>query len=212
MDGVHDMGGMHGFGPVRTPGGELTHHEAWETRAQVVALLAGAARRADIEALDPAVYLSSSYYVRWLRTAEKTLVESGRIDAADLQRWRDAFAADPDLAMPTASAPSMVELIQTMGPHVHCPVTASAFSVGDRVRVRRMRPASHHRCPRYLRGAAGEVERICGTDAHPGDGRPEPVYTVRFTSTDLFGPPDPDRDAPPHRLYIDLWERYLEAP
>ena len=209
MDGVHDMGGMHGFGPVRTPDGDLTHHEEWEPRAQVVALLAGAARRADIEALDPAVYLSSSYYVRWLRTAEKTLVESGRLDAADLRRWRDAFATDPEREMPSASNPAMVEIIQTMGPHVHGAVAASAFALGDAVRVRRMRPETHHRCPRYLRGAVGEVERICGADAHPGDGGVEPVYTVRFSSTELFGPPD---DGPPHLLYIDLWERYLEAP
>ena len=29
MDGVHDMGGMHGFGAVVESGGELAYHERW---------------------------------------------------------------------------------------------------------------------------------------------------------------------------------------
>eukprot|EP01024_Parvocaulis_polyphysoides_P043715 TRINITY_DN40102_c2_g1_i1.p3 TRINITY_DN40102_c2_g1~~TRINITY_DN40102_c2_g1_i1.p3 ORF type:complete len:102 (+),score=20.73 TRINITY_DN40102_c2_g1_i1:12-317(+) len=32
MDGVHDMGGMHGFGPVPYEAGEPVFHHEWERR------------------------------------------------------------------------------------------------------------------------------------------------------------------------------------
>ena len=209
MDGAHDLGGMQGFGAVRTPDGELEFRVPWELRAQVVGLLSGTARRPAIEGLDPAEYLSSSYYVRWLRAAEEAAVRSGRLDPADLERWRQMFANDPDVAPPVSSDQDMVDFIRhRLGPHVHGEVGSAAFAVGDRVRVRRMRPEGHHRCPRYVRGVVGEVERVCGADPVPGvRDEAEAVYTVRFASDDLFGP---RADEPPYVLLIDLWERYLE--
>ena len=79
------------------------------------------------------------------------------------------------------------------------------FAVGDRVTVARMAPVGHHRCPRYVRGVAGEVVRVPGGWAPPGeDGDPEATYTVRFAMRDLWGD-----DAEPGHLYLDLWERYL---
>lgn len=105
MDGVHDMGGMHGFGPVVTPHGDLSHHEPWELRAQVLGLLSGSARRGSIEGLDPATYLSSSYYVRWLLAAETTLVRRGQLGSDELARWRATIEADPEVELPVRSAP-----------------------------------------------------------------------------------------------------------
>jgi nitrile hydratase subunit beta len=211
MDGAHDLGGMQGFGAVRTPDGELEFHESWELRAQVIGLLSGTARRPAIEALDPGEYLTSSYYVRWLRAAEEESVRSGRLEPTDLDRWRQMFSQDPDAPLPVASDPEMVDFIRhRLGPHEHGDVESAAFAVGDRVRVRRMRPHGHHRSPRYVRGVVGEVERVCGTDPVPGvRDEAEPVYTVRFRSDDLFGP---RVEEPPYVLLIDLWERYLEVP
>jgi nitrile hydratase beta subunit len=208
MDGAHDLGGMQGFGSVRTADGELEFHESWELRAQVVGLLSGMARRPAIEALDPGEYLTSSYYVRWLRAAEQEAVRSGRLESADLDRWRQVFAEDPDAPPPVARDPEMVDFIRHLGPHVHGDVEAAKFALGEPVRVRRMRPEGHHRCPRYLRGVVGEVERVCGADSVPGvRDEAEPVYTVRFASDHLFGPRE---EEPPYVLLIDLWERYLE--
>ena len=81
---------------------------------------------------------------------------------------------------------------------------AGAFAVGDRVTVRRMAPEGHHRCPRYVRGVTGTVARIEGAWPHPGDDRPEAVYSVRFANADLWGD-----DAEPGTVTVDLWERYL---
>ncbi|MCU1496267.1 MAG: nthB [Acidimicrobiales bacterium] len=216
MDGIHDMGGMHGFGPVVTADGELAHHEPWELRAQILGLLSGSVSRGTIEALEPATYLGSSYYVRWLLAAEGPLVADGVLDQAELDRWRETFAADPGAVVPERSDPETAQFIRTgLGPHQHGEVTAALFSIGDRVRVRPMHELHHHRCPRYVRGVVGQVERVCGADPVPGlpagEVAVEPTYTVRFSSVDLFGDGTP-RDEPPHVLMIDLWERYLQAP
>jgi nitrile hydratase subunit beta len=68
-----------------------------------------------------------------------------------------------------------------------------------------MAPAGHHRCPRYVRGATGTVERVNGGWPPPAEeAAPEAVYRVRFEMRDLWG-----ADAEPGVLLIDLWERYL---
>jgi nitrile hydratase subunit beta len=68
MDGVHDMGGMHGFGPVVVEGGDEVFHEAWEPRvfalyhlSNVRGLVGGPSGRAIRESMDPAHYLEASY-------------------------------------------------------------------------------------------------------------------------------------------------------
>ena len=215
MDGIHDMGGMQGFGPIDTSAVEPTH-EAWETRMQVVAFVSGAVSRGSIEAIDPATYLSSSYHERWLLAGEQRGVATGRVDADALERWRQVFADDPVATPPRVEQPDDVERVQAMieRPFTLAPAVEARFGVGDRVRVKRMRPESHHRCPRYIRGAVGEIEKVVADDHLPGtrasDNQTETVYTVRFDSTELFG----DRTAegePPYDLLIDQWERYLES-
>jgi nitrile hydratase len=220
MDGVHDMGGMHGFGPVVTDDGALTHRHEWEIRVQVITLLAGRSMRDAIERLESATYLSSSYYERWLRAGEMKLVEQGRITTDDLARWHDVFAHDAQARPPVTDDPESVERVRRMRSDTFEPAPDATHVVGDRVRVIRMRPAGHHRCPRYLRGATGTVERVLGADLVPGlsagDHIVEPVYTVEFSSLELFGDPivgpadDPSTDDPAHSVLIDLFERYLE--
>ena len=90
------------------------------------------------------------------------------------------------------------------------PADTARFAPGEPVRVRRMRPAGHTRCPRYVRGAAGIVEAVRGVDAFPDigpyEGPEEPVYAVAFASDDLFGPSDEGR----WTVVLDLFESYLE--
>ena len=206
------MGGMHGFGRVEPEPDEPVFHAPWEGRVFGL-MIATAARglregsiRPAIEAIDPATYLASSYYERWARAVEAQVVSGGSVTTAEIdERARRGDAApvrsdatDPDLV---AAVPSFLDAPQeTSGEPV-----AAAFSVGDRVTVRRMAPAGHHRCPRYVRGVTGEVTRVAGGWPPPGaDGDPEATYTVRFAMRDLWGD-----DAEPGSLNIDLWERYL---
>jgi hypothetical protein len=84
------------------------------------------------------------------------------------------------------------------------------FAVGDAVHVKRMRPAGHTRCPRYVRGATGIVKHVRGSDPFPDigpyKGPPEPVYSVAFRSDDLFGASDEGT----WTVMLDLFDSYLE--
>ena len=85
MDGVHDLGGVQGFGPVAVEADEPVFHAEWERRVfrmNIAAFLAGHNRglRYAIERMDPVWYLSSPYYEHWLTTIATGLVENGVID------------------------------------------------------------------------------------------------------------------------------------
>jgi nitrile hydratase subunit beta len=76
------------------------------------------------------------------------------------------------------------------------------------VRVTRVAKRGHTRCPRYVRGAMGRVERVLGVHALPdagavGEEFAEPLYSVAFVAEDLWGNGD-------HVVLVDLWESYLE--
>jgi nitrile hydratase beta subunit len=210
------MGGMHGFGPViRDPSDgaldEPPFHEAWEARTFGLAVATSAkglrtgSSRPAIERIEPAAYLASSYYGRWAQGVEAAIVAGGSLTSAEI----DLRATSAE-GGPTRSPSTDPELAAAIKGFLNQPTptsgepVAAAFGVGDRVTVRRMAPVGHHRCPRYIRGATGTVERINGGWAHPDADAPEAVYRVRFDMRDLWGD-----DAEPGALYIDLWERYL---
>jgi hypothetical protein len=92
MDGVHDLGGLDGFGPVEHSPSEPFFAEDWERRAFRLTLgVMGALRvnggrfRHSIERMEPAHYLGSSYYEHWLTAAATLAVESGRITREELE-------------------------------------------------------------------------------------------------------------------------------
>lgn len=210
MEGAHDLGGLDGFGPVVTPDGELTHHEPWELRAQGTALFGvRGGMRQWIERLDPAMYLASPYYVRWLRAAELAAVTRGFVSTGDLARWRRRFADDPDAQPPVVSdadGRARVDRVMTTVDRLR-PAASPVFRAGDRVVVRRWHdPEHHHRCPRYVRGVVGVVETAWGEEPVPGvEDAWAPTYTVSFASTDVWG-----ADAEPFTVAVDLCEHYLE--
>jgi len=211
VDGVHDVGGMQGFGAATWPGAEDPTHADWELRAFVLALVTGPgsshAFRHTIERLDPVRYLSSTYYERWLYEAEQALVESGAITHDEVAAWEARLAAgeEPPRRAEPERAAGLVRALRRRRPLE--PADEPRFAVGDRVRVRRQHPAGHTRCPRYLRGARGTIARVQGLDGVPDVDNAviEPVYAVAFDSTELWGD-----DVEWHLVHADLWERYLE--
>ena len=213
------MGGMHGFGAVVEPGSEVPYHERWEARVFAIHLLisseqlgAGPGGRPTREEMDPAAYLEASYYERWLWSAEQRLLRKGSVAPGEVERMMERLAAgevapsriDPALAERSLAWIHEPEPLESAG--------EARFAAGERVRVRRMHPGGHTRCPRYARGVPGSVERIRGADALPdlavyGKNAPvEPVYSVAFRSDDLWGP----GEEPPWTVLLDLWESYLE--
>ena len=91
MNGVHDMGGMDGFGPVVREANEPVFHAGWERRLFAMVNLAMRAAEVNIdefrhaiERIPPGKYLASSYYERWLAALETLLVERGVITREEL--------------------------------------------------------------------------------------------------------------------------------
>jgi nitrile hydratase subunit beta len=211
------MGGMDGFGPVVTRGSERPYDDRWEARVFAIASLmateglAAGSGRATREEMAPEDYLRASYYERWLWSSERRLERKGTIAPGEVDRWLERLRAgesmphraDPELAARAVAAERQNEPL--------APAGATRFRVGDRVRVRRMRPRGHTRCPRYVRGAVGLVEAVRGRDSFPDigpyQGPSEPVYAVAFDSDELFGPSGEGR----WTVSLDLFESYLEG-
>jgi len=216
IDGIHDMGGMHGFGPVVVPGCDEAYEEQWEVRTFAMSTIVGieglgkGGGRPIREEMEPEHYLHASYYERWLWSTEQRLLRRGTIEPGEVEAWVERLLAgepvpqrlDPAQAARDRAAISEVSPLGT--------AAATRFSPGDRVKVRRWRHAGHTRCPRYVRGAEGEVAAIRGTDHLPDigpyQGPVEPVYSVSFHSDDLFGESDERR----WTVLLDLTETYLE--
>jgi nitrile hydratase subunit beta len=218
VDGIHDMGGMQGFGTVAYDPADPLFHEDWERRAFAMALLSMNrlsgqnldAMRHALERLSPLEYLNDGYYGRWLKMAETLLTDSGVIApgavdarARRLQGEEVAEPPEPVLSKPdyAATGPGSLRQIDD----------SPLFKIGDRVRAKDMHPAGHTRLPRYVRGRTGTVEHIQpaallpDTNAHFTGENPQHVYGVAFDSTDLWG-----AEAEPFVLRIDLFESYLE--
>ena len=205
MDGVHDLGGKEGHGPVVVERDEPIFHFDWERRVWglttgtfVARFWNGGQFRHTIERMDPVHYLTSRYYEHWLTAVATTLVESGRASVAELE------------ARAGGAVPRSLPVVAVEGEQPGPSSPADGFAVGDRVRVRSWSPRGHTRCPQYVRGKAGVVVRVDGPaslpdlEAHSEDRRQEPVCCVRFESAELWGT---GRDA----VHVDLWSSYLEA-
>ncbi len=222
MDGIHDVGGMDGFGslPPDEPEDAPTFHDRWEGRvyALFVAGLAADAFTLDefrhaVERLPPAFYLDATYYERWLAAIEDLLTGAEVVDGDDLAETVAAFEAG-EASVPETDRPSLAEIEAGRAESYDTGGGSAepAFAAGDAVRVRKRHPEGHTRCPRYVRGVVGEVAASRGTHVYPdanahGELRHEPLYNVRFDAADLWGEAETDADG----VRIELWEPYLEG-
>jgi hypothetical protein len=111
MNGVHDLGGMHGFGPVVIEPDEPVFHTEWERRTFALTLAMGAWARWNLdmsrfarEQMPPAEYLATSYYEHWLWGLGRLLERHGFLALADLDR-RLREGADPGTPAPVKPLP-----------------------------------------------------------------------------------------------------------
>ncbi len=216
MDGVHDMGGMDGFGPVVSePVGPSFHH-AWEGRVMAMNRALGAAGAWNIdmsrfsrERLPPTVYLSSTYFERWQLAMERLLVERGYVGDDELQAGRSFGAGVP---LPRgAFTVDHLEAVRTRGSFTRPAAAAPRFAPGDHVRARNIHPATHTRLPRYVRGRLGTVERVQGHHVFPdmsalGHDDAHWLYTVRFRGQELWG----EGSDPALIVSVEAFEPYLD--
>ncbi len=202
MDGMHDLGGKQGFGPVRYSLDAQAFHGRWEVR--VNSLYAHAVRlgifnmdeyRHAIERMEPRHYLTASYYERSLTSLATLCVEKGVVTREELER----------------RAGGSFPLATPLGPGRGNVAKRERFQPGDRVRVREDYVPGHVRMPGYIRGKVGTVVNespaypFPDAHAHGVASEDEPTYDVRFRSEDLW----PD-SSEPALVHAGVFQSYLE--
>jgi nitrile hydratase len=216
MDGIHDLGGRQGFGPVDVEGPEEVFHEAWEGR--VWGIVRAMRRLPDWnidwfrhcrELIDPVDYLTRPYFDQWVQTYAAMLVNSGVATVEEVASGRSQSAIS-DLVPPMP--PEAVEQAKSKPMHFDRESAAEpALAVGDVIRARPHGAPGHTRLPGYVRGRRGVIEACHGAHVQPdakahGQDCAEPLYTVAFDAAELWPEAVGRRD----RVFLDLWESYLE--
>lgn len=223
MNGVHDLGGLEGLGPIDPTPDEPVFHSDWEKRVFsmfVPFVLAGLNLdqfRHGIEKLHPVDYLAGRYYEHWLHTIENGLIEKGVIDGQELEQRTRYYLENPEAELPrdgdAGQAETFIQIYRTGASTRRDSDATPRFAAGDRVRVRNINPTGHTRCARYLRGKQGVVERVYeafvfpDTNAREEGENPQPVYNVAFDAAEVWGA---DRGGERLTIRFDLWEPYLE--
>jgi nitrile hydratase len=222
---IHDMGGMHGFGPVAAEPNEPPFHVPWEGRVLAMQRAMGYTRlwtidggRASIESLPPLTYLAASYYEKWFLGLEKRVVAHGLVGADEIAA---GHSLRPGRGLNRKLTAADVPTMLNRGNYERPAAAPAAFKAGDPVRTRNLNPATHTRLPRYARGKLGTVEAVRGCHVYPdsaalgptdqvrglkahGDD-PQWLYTVVFTARELWG-----EDADPQvTVSIEAFEPYL---
>jgi nitrile hydratase subunit beta len=217
MNGIHDMGGLHGFGRVDVEANEPVFHTRWEARVfGMVQSLPGGnidAGRHALERLDPVSYLRHGYYGRWFAAMEASLLGLGIVTGDEIRLRMASRVREDGWAIPAAT-----DTVLAGGPP---PASGSyarevdrppRFGDGQAVRTRNHQPAGHTRLPAYARCRRGTIVRVHGAMVYPDDhahGRgenPQHLYTVRFDGRELWG----DSAEPATVVLLDLFEPYLE--
>ena len=237
MNGVHDIGGMHGFGPVVHEENEPVFHADWEGRTAALMRSAMTGRifnidefRRTIERMPPARYLAATYYERWLYSLERLLLEKGVVSSAELEAAvsragvpgtrSDGDTTSDSAQTSNADASAVLHRRDEGAPPQPSGIALRydrsykpRFTVGDKVVARNMNPEGHTRIPRYARGKHGVIRHDWGvfvfpdTHGHGQGANPQHCYSVEFEARELWGADHSARQ----RIYIDLWEDYLEA-
>jgi nitrile hydratase beta subunit len=217
MNGVHDMGGQQGMGPVEYEKNEPVFHAPWEGRIYALNRAMRAWRtwsldteRHALELLPPVDYLRMSYYERWVVRLAAQVVQFGLVTTEEMESGKAApgsTKATPALSLATSSRWLNRGIASS-----HDPKVRPMFKVRQRVRARNLNPTGHTRLPRYARGKTGVIVRDHGvylfpdTNAHVQGEKRQHVYSVRFAARELWGEDASPRDS----VHLDMWDDYLE--
>jgi nitrile hydratase len=220
MNGAHDLGGLHGFGPINPEpeAEEPVFHADWERRMFGLNLAAGALGKWNIdmsryarERQHPIDYLRHTYYENWLAGLETLLVEAGLVTTEELATGKAASAVEADTLQRVLKAERVPLALSKGSPVTMESATVPRFKPGDRVRAINRHPLGHTREPRYVRGHTGVIHEHYGAHVFPdrnavGTREGRHLYSVRFEAVELWGESSAGQSA----VYVDLWEDYLE--
>lgn len=220
MDGIHDLGGMHGFGPIPIEKEDYVFKHDWQRKSfGMTQSLAGTVpycadmHRHKIERLPAIDYLTMDCFEKWAVATSELLKDAGLVSEAELKSGKKEF--DVDLTKHAPADPvGLVDAMKT-GVDMQFPAeTAKArFAVGDTIRVSNSSPCGHTRVPRYVRGKVGKIVGDMGVFQFAdtivaGEGpNPQHCYAVVFSTDVLWGK---GAEKPTDSVYVDLAEAYIE--
>jgi nitrile hydratase beta subunit len=198
----HDLGGVAGFGRVVPEPNEPVFHYPWEKRVFGMVVAVSFWRRWSLDASRLARekapdYLALTYYERWFEGLQAMLARTGL--ARDKATSPPLQSKDVNLTSPRTGPAKPAEI-------------PTRYAVGAPVRTRVIDGPGHTRLPRYAQARTGVIAAHRGDHVLPDDsaaGLPrniQPLYSVRFTARELFGPEAALADS----VFLDLWEDYLD--
>lgn len=215
MDGIHDLGGKQGYGPIEVDNDEAPFHHGWEAREWGIAQ---SARTPGItidwwrhcrELIMPVDYLERPYFDSWVQTDFSTYIEAGWMSIADISG--SAGNDKPDEPPPAMSLQQVLQEDREHAFRFDGEVdTPPAFTVGQRVVTNSHGHQGHTRLPQYARGRCGAIEAYNGAHVFPdlsaqGEEVHQHCYSVMFLASELWAEAEGSRD----KVYLDLWESYL---
>lgn len=220
MDGIHDVGGMHGFGPVPLCAEDYVFCHPWQRKAfGLTQALAGNTpfcadqHRHKIELLPPADYLGKDYFERWAIATGELLKDAGLATERELATGQMDYAVD--LARHAPIEADALLLAMKQGAHLKFPEVGAApeFQIGMAVFVKPDAPSGHTRVPRYVRSRLGTIKddlgmfRFADAAATGRISEQQRCYTVSFDVETLWGHA---AEQPGDEVLLDLAEAYLE--
>lgn len=214
MDGIHDLGGRQGFGPIAVTHDDPAFPTEWEGRMYAISQTVGPESmtidwfRNLVELLEPKTYLNEPYFQKWLMVLLTGMVRSGLITRAEaLGHGAESHAAPP----PAQSVKESLATDRTHNTVYARPIdTPPTCVIGQTVRTKRDMAACHTRLPFYARARTGTVVAHHGAHVFPdvsarGQELAQHLYTVAFEATELWG----DEAVPGDTVTLDLWESYF---
>ena len=213
MNGIHDMGGMQGMGPIPYEKNAPVYHAEWESQVDAMTAAMQATgkvmglRRTIEEKIPAADYLRMSYYERWYAALVEQLIAAKLVTRSEIESGQPAERGTNSVR-PVSATDAMAFRMRAQSNRKNVE-GATRFQVGQQVRARNMNPVTYTRLPRYARGRLGTVASIRGAFPIPdvgAGGKVQTLYSVRFGARDLWG----EEVAPQDAVYIDMWDGYLE--
>jgi nitrile hydratase len=217
MDGIHDLGGKQGYGPIDVDDESAFHHD-WEGREWGIAQCARTPGitidwwRHCRELIMPEDYLGRPYFDSWAQTDISTYIEAGWMALEDVEGGRlvSRHREEPPPAL------DLQQVLEEDRAHAHRfdaeIEQAPEFAPGQQVVTASHGHAGHTRLPQYARARRGVIHAHHGAHVFPdrsaeGEEIHQHCYSVEFSANELWPEVEGSRD----KVYLDLWESYLRG-
>ena len=223
MDGIHDLGGKQGYGPIDVDEVDMPFHHDWEAREWGISRCARAPEitidwwRHCRELIAPEDYLGRPYFDSWAQTDFSTYIEAGWMKVKDIGAFdamAEALAAGADDDPPAAlTLDQVLQKDRSNAYRFDAEIDAEPlFAPGQQVQTASHGHAGHTRLPQYARGRRGTIQACNGAHVFPdlsaqGVEVHQYCYSVMFTADELWAEAEGSRD----KVYLDLWESYLSG-